>query len=99
GGAKRVDHGRLRALPVTSLVSDTRAGVGNRPHRIGGQPDVCAAGLRNAGENRTEEASMASSEQQRSARTAATETMRAAVVEDFARPLVVKQVAKPVAGQ
>jgi eukaryotic-like serine/threonine-protein kinase len=39
---------------------------------------------------------MASIEQKRPA---ATETMRAAVVEDFARPLVVKQVAKPVAGQ
>jgi hypothetical protein len=99
GGAKRVDHGRLRALPVTSLVSDTRAGVGNRPHRIGGQPDVCAAGLRNAGKNRTEETSMASSEQKRPGPRAATETMPAAVVEDFARPLVVKQVAKPVAGQ
>jgi hypothetical protein len=34
----------------------------------------------------------------RPARTAAAKTMRAAVVEDFARPLVVKQVAKPVAG-
>ena len=42
---------------------------------------------------------MASSEQKRPTPTAATETMRAAVVEDFARPLVVKQVAKPVAGQ
>ena len=79
GGAKRVDHGRLRALPVTSLVSDTRAGVGNRPHRIGGQPDVCAAGLRNAGKNRTEETSMASSEQKRPGPRAATETMPAAL--------------------
>jgi propanol-preferring alcohol dehydrogenase len=42
---------------------------------------------------------MASIEQERPARTAATKTMRAAVVEDFARPLVVNQVAKPVAGQ
>jgi propanol-preferring alcohol dehydrogenase len=42
---------------------------------------------------------MASIEQKRPARTAAPKTMRAAVVEDFARPLVVKQVAKPVAGQ
>ena len=56
-------------------------------------------GLRNAGENRTEEASMASIEQKRPGPRAATEMMRAAVVEDFARPLVVKQVAKPVAGQ
>ena len=42
---------------------------------------------------------MASIEQKRPGPRAATETMRAAVVEDFARPLVVKQVAKPVAGQ
>jgi propanol-preferring alcohol dehydrogenase len=42
---------------------------------------------------------MASIEQKRPGRTAAPETMRAAVVEDFARPLVVKQVATPVAGQ
>jgi hypothetical protein len=76
GGAKRVDHGRLRALPVTSLVSDTRAGVGNRPHWIGGQPDVCAAGLRNASKNRTEETSMASIEQKRPAGKAAAKTMR-----------------------
>ena len=41
---------------------------------------------------------MASIEQKRPGPRAATETMRAAVVEDFARPLVVKQVAKPVAG-
>jgi propanol-preferring alcohol dehydrogenase len=47
---------------------------------------------------RTEEAPMASTEQQRPAPTAAAKTMRAAVVEDFARPLVVEQVAKPVAG-
>jgi alcohol dehydrogenase, propanol-preferring len=49
--------------------------------------------------DRMEEASMASIEQKRPGPRAATETMRAAVVEDFARPLVVKQVAKPVAGQ
>jgi propanol-preferring alcohol dehydrogenase len=36
---------------------------------------------------------MAISEQKRPARTAAAKTMRAAVVEDVARPLVVKQVA------
>ena len=41
---------------------------------------------------------MAIIEQKRPARTAAAKTMRAAVVEDFARPLVVKQVARPVAG-
>jgi hypothetical protein len=49
--------------------------------------------------DRTEEAPMASIEQKRPGPRAATETMRAAVVEDFASPLVVKQVAKPVAGQ
>jgi hypothetical protein len=42
---------------------------------------------------------MAIIEQKRPARTAAAKAMRAAVVEDFARPLVVRQVAKPVAGQ
>jgi alcohol dehydrogenase, propanol-preferring len=42
---------------------------------------------------------MAITAQERPARTAATKTMRAAVVEDFTTPLVVKQVAKPVAGQ
>ena len=42
---------------------------------------------------------MAIIEQKRPARTAAAKSIRGAVVEDFARPLVVKQVAKPVAGQ
>jgi D-arabinose 1-dehydrogenase-like Zn-dependent alcohol dehydrogenase len=42
---------------------------------------------------------MATIEQKRPARTATTNTMRAAVIEDFARPLVVEQVPKPVAGQ
>ena len=42
---------------------------------------------------------MASIEQQRPAPTAAAKTMPAGVVEDVARPHVVNQVAKPVAGQ
>ena len=42
---------------------------------------------------------MAITEQKRPARTAAAKTMPAGVVEDVARPLVVEQVAKPVAGQ
>ena len=42
---------------------------------------------------------MASSEQKRPAGTAAARRCGAGVVEEFARPLVVKQVAKPVAGQ
>jgi hypothetical protein len=48
---------------------------------------------------RRRSAPMAIIEHKRPARTAAAKTMRAAVVEDFARPLVVNQVAKPVAGQ
>ena len=42
---------------------------------------------------------MASIEQKRPARTAAAKTMWGRVVEEVARPLVVNQVAKPVAGQ